>query len=110
MEITAVLNKDDTDMVEIWSSDGVGKYLACVMHIDNFTGPINDRFSYGQPVKLHVEIAQPKAYKMLELLADAGFDSLNSDQQESVIIAIENLLSEMSYNNWNYDATWGPAV
>ena len=103
MELKAQENKNDNDQVEIWSSDSRKEYLAAVMHIDNFTGPVRDRIEDGHPVKLHVEIVQPKAYAILELLSDEGFDGLSRERQDEAMDDIKRCLSDLAYRDWDYD-------
>ena len=100
MLLEARENKRDTNAVEIWSSDQHSTYLAATMHIDNFTGPVLDRIQDGHPVSLHIEVEQPRAYKILELLADAGFDTLDEETQDSVMDEIEGFISDLANNGW----------
>ena len=103
MELTAKQNKGDADQVELWSSDSNRDYLAGTIHIDNFTGPVNERINEGHPVKLHIEIAQPKAYEILEALSEEGFDGLGREERDDAVEDIKRCLADLAYNGWSYD-------
>jgi len=103
MELKAILNKKDTDQVEIWSSDSQREYLAGTMHIDNFTGPVRERINDGHSHQLHVEIVQPKAYEVLAALSDNGFDELDVARQGDVMDDINRMFSDLASVGWNYD-------
>jgi hypothetical protein len=107
MELKAVLNTNDRDMVEVYSLGPNGEYLAAVMHIDNFGGPVNERINEGHPVSLHLEIAQPKAYRLLEMLADEGFDSMDTASRETAMSGIEKVIKDLAYNRWSYEEMMG---
>ena len=103
MKLIAKLHKLDNNQVEIWSSNHDKESLAGTIHIDNFTGLINERICEGHPVQLHVEIAQPKAYKILEALTDGWFDMLSSEARDKAYEDIKSAFSDLAYNNWSYD-------
>ena len=58
MKLRAVLNKTDRDMVELYHYHNEREFLAGAMHIDCFSGPVNERIIEGHPVMLHLEIAE----------------------------------------------------
>ena len=103
MELKAVQNKTDNDVVELWSSDRNREYLAGTMHIDNFTGPVNERICEGRPVQLHVEISQPNAYELLRLMAEAGFDELDSDSRKTAVTSLKWVIADLALYGWDYE-------
>ena len=64
---------------------------------------MNERINEGHPVKLHVEIVQPKAYEILAALSEEGFDGLGRDEQDEAMEDIKRCFSDLAYNGWNYD-------
>ena len=103
MEFEAVLNETDNDMVELYHYHNKREFLAGVMHIDCFSGPTCDRIQDDSPVRLHLEVSQPKAYEILSLLAENHFDMLREDERVTAMVGIKKVIEDLSDSNWSYE-------
>ena len=103
MEMIVQQHKYDNDMVELWVEHPQTKLLAGVLHIDNFLGHIYDRIQEDESVKLYMEISQPKAHEIIEVLSELGFDKLCQFAQRYAIESIKKCLVDMEECGWNYN-------
>ena len=64
---------------------------------------MNERINEGHPVKLHIEVVQPKAYEILAALSEEGFDGLGREERDNAVDSIKRVFADLAYNGWNYE-------